>query len=153
MSSQNSVSSTPIASAVAASSGPVTSGTPSATNSQVANAPVSAARSVAVGIGKNVMNRGKGGKLGGKLSALRHAGMNKQGITGYSRPRHRQAAARGGCKAVSNDAYVPMDEFLEDKFMTFMKNSLCYSMHSRRKTLVKMDSFAACNRMGYMIYS
>lgn len=155
MSSQNSVSSTPVASVVAAS-GPVTSGTPSATNSQVANAPVSVARVAAAGIGKNVMNRGKGGKLGGKggkLSAMRHAGMNKQGIEGYSRPRHRRAASRGGCKMLSNDVYVPVDEFLEAIFMVLMKYALNYLLHARRKTLVKMDSFAACNRMGYTIYS
>ena len=151
--SQNSVSSAPVASAVPAS-GPVTSGTPSAANSQTANA--SAVRPVAAGIGKNVMNRGKGGKMGGKmggkLGALRHSGMGKSGIAGYSRPRQRKAASRAGVKMVSKDVFEPNDEMLEDFTMEFMKNALCYATHARRKTLVKIDCLAAFKRMGRTIY-
>lgn len=148
--SQNSVSSAPVASAVPAS-GPVTSGTPSATNSQTVNA--SAVRPVAAGLGKNVMNRGKGGKMGGKLGALRHSGMGKPGIAGYSRPRQRKAASRAGVKMVSKDVFEPNDEMLEEFTMEFMKNALCYAMHARRKTLVKIDCLAAFKRMGRTIYS
>jgi histone H3/H4 len=152
MSSQNSVSSAPVASAVPAS-GPVTSGTPSAANSQTANAPAPSARPFSAGIGKNVFNRGKGGKLGGKLSALRHAGTGKPGIEGYSRPRQRKAAFRAGVKMICKDVFEPNDEMLEEFTMEFVKNALCYAMHARRKTLVKIDCLAAFKRMGRTVYS
>lgn len=148
--SQNSVSSAPVASAVPAS-GPVTSGTPSAANSQTVNASV--VRPVAAGLGKNVMNRGKGGKMGGKLGAMRHSGMGKPGIAGYSRPRQRKTASRAGVKMVSKDVFEPNDEMLEEFTMEFMKNALCYAMHARRKTLVKIDCLAAFKRMGRTVYS
>ena len=152
MSSQNSVSSAPVASAVPAS-GPVTSGTPSVTNSQTTNAPPPAAYPVAVGIGKNVFNRGKGGKLGGKGYAMRHAGMDKPGIAGYSHPRQRRVASRAGVKMICKDVFEPNDEMLEAFTMEFVKNALCYATHARRKTLVKIDCLAAFKRMGRTIYS
>ena len=99
------------------------------------------------------MNRGKGGKLGGKMAAMRHAGMGKPGIVGYSRPRQRKAASRAGVKMVSKDVFEPNDEMLEDFTMEFMKNALCYAMHARRKTLVKIDCLAAFKRMGRTIYT
>ena len=150
--SQNSVSSAPVASAVPAS-GPVTSGTPSAANSQTANAAPPAVVPVAAGVGKNVFFRGKGGKLSGKGNALRHAGMGKPGIAGYSRPRQRRVASRAGVKMICKDVFEPNDEMLEEFTMEFMKNALCYAMHARRKTLVKIDCLAAFKRMGRTVYS
>ena len=155
--SQNSVSSAPVASAVAsavAASGPASL---SAANSQSANAPPPAAHPVAAGIGKNVMNRGKGGKLGGKgggkMGAMRHNSMGKTGIAGYSRPRQRKAASRAGVKMMSSDVFEVNDEMLEQFTMEFMKNALCYALHARRKTLVKIDCLAGFKRMGRTIYS
>jgi histone H3/H4 len=150
--SQNSVSSVPVASAVPAS-GPVTSGTPSAANSQTANAAPTAVVPVAAGLGKNVFNRGKGGKLGGKGNALRHTGMGKPGISGYSRPRQRRVASRAGVKMICKDVFEPNDDMLEEFTMEFVKNALCYAMHARRKTLVKIDCLAAFKRMGRTVYS
>ncbi len=156
MSSQISVASAPVASAVAAS-GPVTSsGTPSVVNSQSGGAPPVPIQTVGAGIGKNVMNRGKGGKLGGKSlggKALRHAGMNNKEIVGYSRPRQRRVARRAGVKMVCKDVFEVNDEMIEDFAMEFMKNALCYALHARRKTLIRIDALAAFKRMGRTVYS
>lgn len=151
MASQNSS----VAAAPAVASGPVSSsGTPSVANSQTAAA---ANPSAPVNIGhvggKNI-SRGKGGKyVGGKLGALRHAGLGKPGIVGYSRPRQRKLAARGGVKMMSKETYEPNDDMLYDFALEYVKNSLCYSTHARRKTMVVQDSMAALKRMGRPMYS
>lgn len=156
MSSQNSS----VAAAPTVASGPVSSsGTPSVTNSQTTAAaaapppahPVS--KTTHVFGGKNI-SRGKGGKFaGGKLGALRHAGCDKHLITGYSRPRQRRAARRGGVKMMSADTYEPNDDMLYDFAMEYVKNALCYATHSRRRTIVAIDGLAACKRMGRTMYS
>ena len=156
MASQNSS----VSAAPAVASGPVSSlGTPSVANSQTTTTaapphvhPVSTGKHVFVG-GKSI-SRGKGGKfLGGKLGALRHAGQGKVGIAGYSRPRQRKLAARGGVKMMSAETYEPNDDMLYDFAMEYVKFSLCYATHARRKTLAVQDSMAALRRMGRPMYS
>lgn len=149
--SQNSVSSIPVASAVAAS-GPVTPGTPSAVNSQTASVQRPVAHPVSFGIGKNV-NRGKGGKLSGKGGALRHAGLGKNLIVGCSNPCQRKIGWRAGVKAVSKDVYGPNRDMMKARTMIFMKYAVCYAKHGKRKTLHKVDCYAALQRMGRTLYS
>jgi histone H3/H4 len=153
MASQNSS----VAAAPAVASGPVSSsGTPSVANSQTTTAanppPVVPVNTGHVG-GKNI-SRGKGGKfVGGKLGALRHVGLGTPGIVGYSRPRQRKIARRGGIKMMAKETYEPNDDMIYQFALEFTKNALCYATHSRRKTLTVQDCMAALKRMGRPMYS
>ncbi len=110
--------------------------------------------SAKVGKGSKGGKGGKGGKGYGKqLAAKRHHGKkNKEVILGITKPAIRRLARRGGVKRISALIYDEARNVLKTFLENVIRDSVTYTEHARRKTVVAMDVVYALKRQGRSLY-
>ena len=105
--------------------------------------------SAKVGKGKS----GKGGKGYGKVHAKRHGKKTtKEVILGITKPAIRRLARRGGVKRISALIYEEARTVLRTFLENVVRDSVTYTEHARRKTVVAMDVVYALKRQGRSLY-
>ncbi len=97
---------------------------------------------------------GKGGKGYGKqIAAKRHHGKKtKDVILGITKPAIRRLARRGGVKRISALIYDEARNVLKTFLDNVIRDSVTYTEHARRKTVVAMDVVYALKRQGRSLY-
>jgi histone H4 len=96
---------------------------------------------------------GKGGKGYGKVGAKRHGKKtNKEVILGITKPAIRRLARRGGVKRISALIYDEARTVLRTFLENVVRDSVTYTEHARRKTVVAMDVVYALKRQGRSLY-
>jgi histone H4 len=96
---------------------------------------------------------GKGGKGYGKVGAKRHGKKsNKEVILGITKPAIRRLARRGGVKRISALIYDEARTVLRNFLENVVRDSVTYTEHARRKTVVAMDVVYALKRQGRSLY-
>ena len=110
--------------------------------------------SAKVGKGSKGGKGGKGGKGYGKqLANKRHQGKkNKEVILGITKPAIRRLARRGGVKRISALIYDEARNVLKTFLESVIRDSVTYTEHARRKTVVAMDVVYALKRQGRSLY-
>lgn len=98
--------------------------------------------------------KGKGGGKGfGKVGAKRHAKkVTKEVILGITKPAIRRLARRGGVKRISGLIYDEARTVLRSFLENVVRDSVTYTEHARRKTVVAMDVVYALKRQGRSLY-
>ena len=96
---------------------------------------------------------GKGGKGIGKVGAKRHARKQPRAtIEGITKPAIRRLARRGGVKRISSFIYDDRRAVLKNFLESVIKDSVCYTEHSRRQTVTALDVVYALKRQGRTLY-
>ena len=96
--------------------------------------------------------RGKGGKGLGKGGAKRHRKIMRDNIQGITKPAIRRLARRGGVKRISGLMYEVSRGVLKVFLENVIKDSVTYTEHSRRKTIIALDVVYALKRQGKTLY-
>lgn len=96
--------------------------------------------------------RGKGGKGLGKGGAKRHRKVLRDNIQGITKPAIRRLARRGGVKRISGLIYEETRNVLKVFLESVIRDSVTYTEHARRKTVVAMDVVYALKRQGRTLY-
>ena len=96
--------------------------------------------------------RGKGGKGLGKGGAKRHRKVLRDNIQGITKPAIRRLARRGGVKRISGLIYEETRGVLKVFLENVIRDSVTYTEHARRKTVVAMDVVYALKRQGKTLY-
>ena len=96
--------------------------------------------------------RGKGGKGLGKGGAKRHKKSHKNALAGITKPSIRRLARRGGVKRISALIYEESRGVMKTFLESVVKDAVCYTEHSRRKTVTALDVVYALKRQGKTIY-
>jgi histone H3/H4 len=100
----------------------------------------------------NMSGRGKGGKGLGKGGAKRHRKVLRDNIQGITKPAIRRLARRGGVKRISGLIYEETRGVLKVFLENVIRDSVTYTEHARRKTVVAMDVVYALKRQGKTLY-
>lgn len=101
---------------------------------------------------KKKTGRGKGGKGLGKGGAKRHRKVLRDNIQGITKPAIRRLARRGGVKRISGLIYEETRGVLKVFLENVIRDSVTYTEHARRKTVVAMDVVYALKRQGKTLY-
>ncbi len=96
--------------------------------------------------------RGKGGKGLGKSGAKRHRKVLRDNIQGITKPAIRRLARRGGVKRISGLIYEETRTVLRTFLEAVIRDSVTYTEHARRKTVVALDIVYALKRQGRTLY-
>ncbi|KAF1741560.1 hypothetical protein MXB_403 [Myxobolus squamalis] len=96
--------------------------------------------------------RGKGGKGLGKGGAKHHRKLLRDNILGITKPAIRRLARRAGVKRISSLIYEETRGVLKSFLMGVIYAAVCYTEHSKRKTVAVMDVLYALKRHGKTLY-
>jgi histone H4 len=98
--------------------------------------------------------KGKGGKGYGKIGGAKRHGKRatKEVILGITKPAIRRLARRGGVKRISALIYDEARNVLKSFLENVIRDSVTYTEHARRKTVVAMDVVYALKRQGRSLY-
>ena len=96
--------------------------------------------------------RGKGGKGLGKGGAKRHRKILRDSVCGITKPAIRRLARRGGVKRISGFVYEEVRGVLKIFLTNLIRDTVVYTEHARRKTVVAMDVVHALKRQGKIVY-
>ncbi len=98
--------------------------------------------------------KGKGGKGYGKVGGAKRFKnkANKEVILGITKPAIRRLARRGGVKRISALIYDEARGVLRSFLENVIRDSVTYTEHARRKTVVAMDVVYALKRQGRSLY-
>ena len=98
--------------------------------------------------------KGKGGKGYGKVGGAKRFKnkANKEVILGITKPAIRRLARRGGVKRISSLIYDEARGVLRSFLENVIRDSVTYTEHARRKTVVAMDVVYALKRQGRSLY-
>jgi histone H4 len=110
-------------------------------------------------IGKTTKHIGKGkgkgyGKIGGKgakIGAKRKIGQ-KDVLLGISKPAIKRLARRGGVKRISALIYDETRGVLKSYLHDILRDTITYTEHAKRKTVIAMDVVYALKRQGKSLY-
>jgi histone H4 len=94
----------------------------------------------------------QGGKGLGKGGAKRHRKVLRDNIQGITKPAIRRLARRGGVKRISGLIYDETRNVLKVFLESVIRDSVTYTEHARRKTVVSMDVVYALKRQGRTLY-
>ena len=101
---------------------------------------------------RTMSGRGKGGKGLGKGGAKRHRKVLRDNIQGITKPAIRRLARRGGVKRISGLIYEETRNVLKVFLESVIRDSVTYTEHARRKTVVSLDVVYALKRQGRTLY-
>ena len=96
--------------------------------------------------------RGKGGRGYGKGGAKRHRRVLRDNIQGITKPAIRRLARRGGVKRLGGLIYDEVRGVLKVFLENTIRDTVTYTEHARRKTVVAMDVMYALKRQGRPLY-
>ncbi|KII61737.1 Histone H4 [Thelohanellus kitauei] len=96
--------------------------------------------------------RGKGGKGLGKGGAKHHRKLLRDNILGITKPAIRRLARRAGVKRISSLIYEETRGVLKSFLVGVIQSAVCYTEHSKRKTVAVMDVLYALKRHGKTLY-
>ena len=96
--------------------------------------------------------RGKGGKGLVKGGAKRHRKVLRDNIRGITKPAIRRLARRGGVKRISELIYEETRNVLRVYLERLIHDSVTYTEHARRKTVVVLDVVYALKGQGCTLY-
>merc|ERR1711991_117247 len=96
--------------------------------------------------------RGKGGKGLGKGAKRHSKKMIQDNIQGITKPAIRRLARRGGVKRISGLIYDETRGVLKLFLESVIRDSVTYTEHARRKTVMAMDVVYALKRQGRTLY-
>jgi histone H4 len=96
--------------------------------------------------------RGKGGKGLGKDGAMRHRKILRDNVQGITKPAIRRLARRGGVKRISGLIYEQIRGVLMIFIESLIRDSITYTEHARRKTVMALDVVYALKRQGRTLY-
>ena len=96
--------------------------------------------------------RGKGAKGLGKGGAKRHRKVLRDSIQGITKPAIRRLARRGGVKRISGLIYEETRGVLKVFLENVVRDSVTYTEHARRKTVIALDVVYALKRQGRGLY-
>jgi len=101
-----------------------------------------------------VVTSGKGGKgkAFGKIGSKRMKYNSREIILGITKPAIRRLARRGGVKRISHDIYNETRGVLKGFLENVVKDTITYTEHARRKTVLAMDVIYALKRQGRALY-
>ena len=94
--------------------------------------------------------KGKGGKAGAKRFASKKS--LKETIMGITKPAIRRLARRGGVKRISSYIYEESRTVLRSFLENVIRDSVTYTEHTRRKTVMAMDIVYALKHQGKTLY-
>jgi histone H4 len=99
--------------------------------------------------------KGKGGKSSARILAVAKRHQKKRfgkAIEGIGKKGIRRICYRAGIKTVGAGIYPQIRNLMEDIIDKIMKDAICYTSHSRRKTVTREDIIHAMDRNGYKMY-
>jgi histone H4 len=96
--------------------------------------------------------RGKGGKGLGAGGAKRHRKILRDNIQGVTKPAITRVARRGGVKRMKETVFEETRGVLKVFLANVVRDTVTYTEHGKRKTVVPMDVIAALRRQGRTIY-
>ena len=96
--------------------------------------------------------RGKGGKGLGKGGDKIHHKVMRENIQRITKPAIRRLAHRGGVKSISGLIYEDTRGVLKVFLENFIRDSVIYTEHARRKTVTAMDVVYALKLQGKTLY-
>jgi histone H4 len=88
----------------------------------------------------------------GKGGSKRHRKVLRDNIQGIGKPAIRRLARRGGVKRISGLVYEEIRGVLKVFLESVIRDSVTYTEHARRKTVVAMDIVHALKRRGNTLY-
>lgn len=95
---------------------------------------------------------GKSGKGFGKVGAKRIVQKKKDVVLGITKPAIRRLARRGGVKRISALIYDETRTVLKSFLESVIRDTVTYTEHARRKTVIAMDVVYALKRNGRSLY-
>jgi len=95
------------------------------------------------------IGRGKGLGKGG---AKRHQKILRDNIQGVTKPSIRRLGRRGGVKRISGVVYEETRSVLKTFLEGIIRDAVCYTDHSRRKTVSASDVVYALKGRGHKIF-
>jgi histone H4 len=104
--------------------------------------------------GAKIGKGGKGGKTLGKIlsGAKRHKKPQKELILGITKPAIRRLARRGGVKRISALVYDETRNVLREFLVNVIRDTVTYTEHAKRKTVMALDIVYALKRQGKSLY-
>ncbi|CAI2382384.1 unnamed protein product [Moneuplotes crassus] len=99
------------------------------------------------GRGKSFHGKGKG-----KVKRKTGNRTFREAIMGITKPAIRRLARRGGVKRISSLIYPETRFVLYEYLKKVIKDSMTYTIHSRRKTVFALDVVMALKRQGNSLY-
>ncbi|CAM9915511.1 unnamed protein product, partial [Scytosiphon promiscuus] len=100
----------------------------------------------------NMSGRRIGGKDLGKGGAKRHRKVLRDDIQGIAKPALRRLARRSGVKRISGLIYEETRGVLKAFLENAIRDSVTYTEHARRKTVIAMDVVYALKRQGRTLH-
>ncbi len=88
----------------------------------------------------------------GKGGAKRHRKVLRDNIQGITKPAIRRLVRRGGLKRISGLIYEETRNVLRVFLESVIRDSVTYTEHARRKTVVALDVVYALKRQGRTLY-
>ena len=89
----------------------------------------------------------------GKGGAKRHRKVRRDhNLQGISKPTIRRLARRGGVKRISGLVYEETRSALKTFLTNLIYESITFTEHARRKTVITMDVVRALKRQGRALY-
>ena len=86
------------------------------------------------------------------ITTKRHRKILRDGIQGISKPAIRRLARRGGIKRISSHFYEEARGVLQKFLENLIQDTVIYTGHANRKTVLAMDVIYALKRQGKTIY-
>jgi histone H4 len=86
------------------------------------------------------------------ITTKRHRKILRDNIQGISKPAIRRLARRGGIKRISSYFYEEARGVLRKFLENLIKDTITYTEHANRKTVLAMDVIYALKRQGKTIY-
>jgi len=85
--------------------------------------------------------------------AARHRSLRtKSAIDGVSNPAIRRLARRGGCKRIAGTVYAEARSVLRQFLERIIRDTIVYTVHSRRVTVTATDVCLALKKQGTQLY-
>lgn len=92
------------------------------------------------------------GKVFGKVGTKRTKYNSREIILGITKPAIRRLARRGGVKRISHDIYNETRGVLKGFLESIVRDTITYTEHARRKTVLAMDVIYGLKRQGRVLY-
>jgi len=86
------------------------------------------------------------------ITTKRHRKIIRDNIQGISKPAIRRLARRGGIKRISGYFYEEARGVLRKFLENLINDTITYTQHANRKTVLAMDVIYALKRQGKTIY-
>ncbi|XP_069499199.1 histone H4-like [Ambystoma mexicanum] len=95
---------------------------------------------------------GVGGKGLGKGVAKRHRKVLRDNIQGFTKPAIHRLACHGEVKRISGLLYEETRGVLKVSLENFIRDTVTYTEHAKRKSITAMDVVYALKRQGRTLY-